>query len=164
MYETFNAPKWLHDCMLSVELRWHTNEQAQWPGGKLQSRVIGLQTWYQTISLHIYLHRCVSRVLLITWRLPLITCCLIRLVPWYRRGTVDENCQLMYDSQPQSLKTPVVDPMLIQCSTLGQHWINIGSTSRVCWDDATYDKSDLSCCVLSLPCFLLVTMKTVVQH
>ena len=119
--------------MLSVELRWHTNEQVQWPGGKLQSRVIGLQTWYQTISLHIYLHRCVSRVLLITWRLPLITCCLIRLVPWYRRGTVDENCQLMYDLQPQSPKTPVVDPMLIQCwpcvedggPTLNQHRVNV---------------------------------------
>ena len=23
------------DCMLSVELKWHTNEQAQWPGGKM---------------------------------------------------------------------------------------------------------------------------------
>ena len=24
-----NAPKWLQDCMLSVELKWHTNEQVQ---------------------------------------------------------------------------------------------------------------------------------------
>ena len=30
----FNAPKWLQDCMLSVELRWHTNKQIQCPGGK----------------------------------------------------------------------------------------------------------------------------------
>ena len=32
--EMFNAPKRLWDCMLSVEMRWHTNEQVQWPGGK----------------------------------------------------------------------------------------------------------------------------------
>ena len=30
----FNAPKCLQDCMLSVGLRWHTNEQVQWPGDK----------------------------------------------------------------------------------------------------------------------------------
>ena len=29
VYDKFNAPKWLQDCMLSVELRWHTNEQVQ---------------------------------------------------------------------------------------------------------------------------------------
>ena len=29
----FNATKWLQDCMHSVELKWHTNEQVQWPGG-----------------------------------------------------------------------------------------------------------------------------------
>ena len=48
-----------NDCrpMLSVELRWHTNEQVQWPGGKMWSRMIsGLQTWYQTINLHLYLN------------------------------------------------------------------------------------------------------------
>ena len=31
----FNAPKWLQDCMLSLTLRWHTNEQVQWPGGDM---------------------------------------------------------------------------------------------------------------------------------
>ena len=30
-----NAPKWLQDCMLSVKLKWHTNEHVQWPGGKI---------------------------------------------------------------------------------------------------------------------------------
>ena len=36
VYEEFNAPKWVQDCMLSVELKWHTiNEKVQWPGGKM---------------------------------------------------------------------------------------------------------------------------------
>ena len=35
MYDKFNAPKRLQDCMLSVELKWHTNEQVQLPGGKM---------------------------------------------------------------------------------------------------------------------------------
>ena len=34
-YIKFNAPKRLQDCMLSVELKWHTNEQVQRPGGKM---------------------------------------------------------------------------------------------------------------------------------
>ena len=29
VYDTFNAPKRLQDCMLSVELKCHTNEQVQ---------------------------------------------------------------------------------------------------------------------------------------
>ena len=29
MYDKFNAAKWLPGCMLSVELKWHTNEQVQ---------------------------------------------------------------------------------------------------------------------------------------
>ena len=29
VYDKCNAPKWLHDCMPSVELRWHTNKQIQ---------------------------------------------------------------------------------------------------------------------------------------
>ena len=29
VYDKFNAPKWLQNCTLSVELRWHTNEQVQ---------------------------------------------------------------------------------------------------------------------------------------
>ena len=33
-YVVSNAPKWLQDCMLSVALILHTNEQVQWPGGK----------------------------------------------------------------------------------------------------------------------------------
>ena len=32
------------------------HEQVQWPRDKLQSRMISLQTWYQTIQLHIYLY------------------------------------------------------------------------------------------------------------
>ena len=34
--DEFNAPTWLRDCVLSVcvELKWHTNEQVQWPDGK----------------------------------------------------------------------------------------------------------------------------------
>ena len=35
VYDKFNAPKWLPDCMISVELKWHTNEQVQWPGGNM---------------------------------------------------------------------------------------------------------------------------------
>ena len=35
VYEKFNAPKWLQDCILSIELKWHTIEQVQWPGGKM---------------------------------------------------------------------------------------------------------------------------------
>ena len=29
VYDKFNAPKLLHDCMLAVELKWHTHEQVQ---------------------------------------------------------------------------------------------------------------------------------------
>ena len=36
--------------MLSVELKWHTSEQVQWPGGKMLSLKIGLQILYQTIK------------------------------------------------------------------------------------------------------------------
>ena len=35
VYDKLNAPKWLQDCMLSVELKSHTKEQVQWPGGKI---------------------------------------------------------------------------------------------------------------------------------
>ena len=34
VYDTFNAPKWLQDCMLTGKLKWHTNEVVQWPWGK----------------------------------------------------------------------------------------------------------------------------------
>ena len=34
-YIKFNSPKRLQDCMLSVELKWDTNEQVQWPEGKM---------------------------------------------------------------------------------------------------------------------------------
>ena len=27
VYDKFNAPKWMQDCMLSGELKWHTNER-----------------------------------------------------------------------------------------------------------------------------------------
>ena len=53
VYNKFNAPKWLQDCMLSVGLRWHTNEQVQWPRGK--NVKVGWITWYQIINLHLYL-------------------------------------------------------------------------------------------------------------
>ena len=33
VYDEFNTPKWLQDCMLPVELKWYMNEQAQWPEG-----------------------------------------------------------------------------------------------------------------------------------
>ena len=33
VYYKFNAPKLLQDCMLSVELKWYTNELVQWLGG-----------------------------------------------------------------------------------------------------------------------------------
>ena len=29
VYDKFNAPKWLQDCMLSVGMRWHMNDQVQ---------------------------------------------------------------------------------------------------------------------------------------
>ena len=32
VYDQVNVPKWLQNCMLSVESKWHTNEQVQWPG------------------------------------------------------------------------------------------------------------------------------------
>ena len=35
VYDKFNAPKRLQDCMLPGELKWHMNEQVQWPGGKM---------------------------------------------------------------------------------------------------------------------------------
>ena len=31
----FNAPKRLQDCMLPGELKWHMNEQVQWPEGNM---------------------------------------------------------------------------------------------------------------------------------
>ena len=40
--------KWLQGCLLSFELKWHTNGQIQWP-------VIGLQIWHQRINRHLYL-------------------------------------------------------------------------------------------------------------
>ena len=49
--DKLNAPKWLQDCMLSVDLKLHTNEQFQWPDGKMWSRQMNLQTWYQAIKL-----------------------------------------------------------------------------------------------------------------
>ena len=35
VYDKFNAPKRLQDCMLPGELKWHMYEQVQWPGGKM---------------------------------------------------------------------------------------------------------------------------------
>ena len=66
VYAKFNAPKWLHDCMLSVELKWQTKKQVQSPGGGCK---VG---WYQTINLPIYLfvldNRCVvTRPILNQW-------------------------------------------------------------------------------------------------
>ena len=43
-----NAPKWLQDCMHSVELKWHTNKHVQGSVGKLYSRLVSLQNWYRT--------------------------------------------------------------------------------------------------------------------
>ena len=49
------ASKWLQECMLSMELKWHTNEQVQWPGGK--NVKVGWNTWYQTINMFLlHLH------------------------------------------------------------------------------------------------------------
>ena len=50
-------------CMISVKLKWQTNEQVQWPGGK--NVKVGWNTWYQTINLHLNLfftadNRCTS--------------------------------------------------------------------------------------------------------
>ena len=33
MYDKFNASKWLQDCMLSIELKWRTNERSSDQGG-----------------------------------------------------------------------------------------------------------------------------------
>ena len=33
MYDKANAPKWLQDCMLSVELKWHKNRSGDRGGG-----------------------------------------------------------------------------------------------------------------------------------
>ena len=35
VYDNFNAPKWLQDCMLYVDLKWHTTKQVQWPGSTM---------------------------------------------------------------------------------------------------------------------------------
>ena len=40
--------------MLSAELRWHTNEQVQWPGVTFVK--FGWITEYQTINLHLYIY------------------------------------------------------------------------------------------------------------
>ena len=37
--------RWLQNCILSLGLKWHTDEQVQWPGSRMQSRLMGLQTW-----------------------------------------------------------------------------------------------------------------------
>ena len=33
VYDKYIAPKWLQDCMICVELKWHMDEQVEWPGG-----------------------------------------------------------------------------------------------------------------------------------
>ena len=43
VYVRFNAPEWLQDCMPSVELKWHMNEQVEGSGRELCSRMVSLQ-------------------------------------------------------------------------------------------------------------------------
>ena len=33
VYDKYIAPKLLQDCMIYVELKWHMDEQVEWPGG-----------------------------------------------------------------------------------------------------------------------------------
>ena len=35
VYDKFNAPEWLQNCMFPAGLKWHTNEQVEWPGVKM---------------------------------------------------------------------------------------------------------------------------------
>ena len=56
MYDEFNAPKRLQDCMLSVELKWHTNEQVQGEDVKSADRSSDLISDYKPAPLPLPLH------------------------------------------------------------------------------------------------------------